>query len=177
MHSANQYNIFSCCTVHACTSCLICCCSLLMVSFALVSSASFPTSCCLNISFSLSLDWSCSCSSTTSFTGKRETTHHYICRYPREAPYMWTYLDALLENILKKPAVDGFLLLLSLDSMVLWKVGVLSVTYWCLRVVLSSLEAVHMYFYCIYFYNFWLYIYVFSKPRGCSLYFSEVRGC
>ena len=39
-----------------CTSCLICCCSLLMVSSALVS-------CCLYISFSLSLDCSCCCSS------------------------------------------------------------------------------------------------------------------
>ena len=50
------------------------CCLLLMVSSALVCSASFLISCCLNISFSLSLDCSCCCNSATSCTetGKKE---------------------------------------------------------------------------------------------------------
>ena len=62
-----------------CTCCLICCCSLMMVSSAIVSSASFLVSCCLNISFSLSLDCSCCCNSATSCTRASTCyyTHHY----------------------------------------------------------------------------------------------------
>ena len=83
----NRCGCFEDHSINSHTSCFICCCSLLIVSSALVSSTSFFASCCLNICFSLSLNWSCCFSPATSWTGKRDA---FILQY--------TIIKAKLQN-------------------------------------------------------------------------------